>query len=108
MRWIRLLSTLMRASFKPKLKGTETVTKAFRVWITDIDVKVMNHAAIMTIFENGRLDFMVRSNFFKVATKNNCFSLLKQLAHNFTALLKCFKRLSCIQAFPIWMTNGFM
>ena len=66
MRWIRLLMAMLSAKFKKKLVGTETVVKSFRVWITDIDVSVMNHAAIMTALETGRLDLMVRSNFFKV------------------------------------------
>jgi len=73
MRWIRLLGALGKAKFRSKLKGSEVSTISVRVWITDIDVSVMNHAAMMTIFEMGRADFMVRTNFFKIATKNNWF-----------------------------------
>ena len=73
MRWIRLLLTILNAKFRPKLTGTETACKSFRVWITDIDVSVMNHAAIMTVLETGRLDLMVRSQFLKVASKNKWF-----------------------------------
>ena len=65
MRWIKLLSALGKARFRTKLNGSETSTFNFRVWVTDIDVSVMNHASIMTIFEMGRADFMVRTNFFK-------------------------------------------
>ncbi|WP_406682796.1 hypothetical protein N1F78_08835 [Seonamhaeicola sp. MEBiC1930] len=83
MRWIRLILAMLSAKFKKKLNGTETVIKTFRVWITDIDVSVMNHAAIMTVLETGRLDLMVRSNFFKVAIKNKCFSQVRLSVFNF-------------------------
>ncbi|MCF7567818.1 thioesterase family protein [Sabulilitoribacter arenilitoris] len=73
MRWIRLLLALIKAKFKSKVKATDVVKLSFNVWITDIDVSIMNHAAIMTIFEIGRLDFMVRTNFFKVANKNKWY-----------------------------------
>ena len=73
MRWIRLLSTIIVSKFKKKLKVTDTVVNSFRVWITDIDISIVNHASIMTIFETGRLELMVRSNFFKVASKNKWY-----------------------------------
>ena len=53
MRWIKLLLALGKAKFRSKVKGSETTTLKFRVWITDIDVTVMNHAAIMTVFVLG-------------------------------------------------------
>jgi len=92
MRWIRLLLAMFSARFKKKLVGTETVTKSFRVWITDIDVSVMNHAAIMTVLETGRIDLMVRSNFFKVATKNKWFFPSQAISVQFYKPLKLFQK----------------
>jgi len=92
MRWIRLLTALINAKFKKKLIGTETVRKSFRVWITDIDVSVMNHAAIMSILETGRIDLMVRSNFFKVASKNNWFFPSQAISIQFYRPLKIFQK----------------
>jgi acyl-CoA thioesterase FadM len=92
MRWIRLLSALINAKFKTKLTGTETVCKSFRVWITDIDVSVMNHAAIMTILETGRLDLMVRTNFFKIATKNKWYFPMQAISVQFYRPLKIFQK----------------
>jgi len=77
MRWIRLLFALIKAKFKSKVKATDTVELSFNVWVTDIDVSIMNHAAIMTIFEIGRLDFMVCTNFLKLLIKKNGTFLLK-------------------------------
>lgn len=92
MRWIKLLSTLYKARFRSKLNGAETSTLNFRVWITDIDVSVMNHAAIMTVFEMGRVDFMVRTNFFKIATKNNWFFPNQAISAQFYRPLKMFQK----------------
>ena len=92
MRWIRLIIAMLTAKLKKKLSGTETVTKTFRVWITDIDVSVMNHAAIMTVLETGRIDLMVRSNFFKVATKNKWFFPSQAISIQFYRPLKIFQK----------------
>ena len=92
MRWIRLLMALLHAKFRKKLIGTETVRKSFRVWISDIDVSVMNHAAIMTVLETGRLDLMVRSNFFKVASKNKWFFPSQAISVQFYRPLKLFQK----------------
>lgn len=92
MRWIKLLSALGKAKFRSKVKGTDTTEFKFRVWITDIDVTVMNHAAIMTVFEMGRADFMVRSDFFKMATKNKWFFPNQAISVQFYRPLKMFQK----------------
>ncbi len=91
MRWIKLLLALGKARFRPKAKGSETTTFKFRVWLTDIDVTVMNHAAIMTVFEMGRADYMVRTNFFKIATKNKWFFPNQAINVQFYRPLKFFQ-----------------
>ncbi|WP_223548307.1 acyl-CoA thioesterase [Aestuariivivens sp. NBU2969] len=92
MRWIKLLQIIVKARFRPKVNGSETTRVNFRVWVTDIDVSVMNHAAIMTVFEMGRADFMVRTNFFKVATKNKWFFPNQAIHVQFYRPLKMFQR----------------
>lgn len=92
MRWIKLLLTLSKAKFRNKINGAETTRLKFRVWVSDIDVSVMNHASIMTVFEMGRADFMVRSNFFKVATKNKWFFPNQAINAQFYRPLKMFNK----------------
>lgn len=92
MRWIRLLTALVHAKFRSKVKGSETTKITFRVWFTDIDVSVMNHAAIMTVFEMGRADLMVRTNFFKVASQNGWFFPSKSISVQFYRPLKLFQK----------------
>ena len=92
MRWIRLLAALVRAKFKRKIKVSETVSLSFRFWITDIDVSIMNHAAIRTIMEIGRVDFMVRTNFLKLANKNKWFFPSQAINVQFYRPLKMFQK----------------
>ena len=92
MRWIKLLTTLARARFRPKVKGSDTTSLNFRVWVNDIDVTVMNHAAIMTVFEMGRADYMVRTNFFKIATQNKWFFPNQAINVQFYRPLKRFQK----------------
>ena len=80
------------ARFRTKVKGSDTTSLTFRVWITDIDISVMNHAAIMTVFEMGRVDYMVRTNFFKLATKNKWFFPNQAIHVQFYRPLKMFQK----------------
>jgi len=92
MRWLRLVFALIRARFKGKISPTETASLSFRVWVTDMDVSVMNHAALLTVMETGRTDFMVRTNFFKVATKNNWFFPSQAMSVQFYRPMKLFQK----------------
>lgn len=92
MRWIRLLLTLIKAKLKPKANAMDAFVIPFRVWITDIDVSIMNHAAIITVMETGRLDAMVRSNFFKIAAKNKWYFPSQAISVQYYRPLKIFQK----------------
>ena len=92
MRWVRLLSTILRAKFKSKIDANQMTSLNFYVWITDIDVSVMNHAALLTVMEVGRLDFMVRTGFFRVANKNKWFIPSQAISAQFYKPLKVFQK----------------
>jgi acyl-CoA thioesterase FadM len=102
MRWIRLLSTLLSARFRSRLRIGEASSILFKVWITDIDVSIMNHAAIMTVMETGRLDFMVRTGFFKRAQKSKWYFPSSSIHVQFFRPLKLFQRATLVtRAFHI-------
>ena len=92
MRWLRLIIALLKARFKTKIDALDTISLSFRVWITDIDVSVMNHAALMTVLEAGRIDFMVRTNFFKIAIRNKWFFPSQAISVQFYRPLKLFQK----------------
>ena len=43
------------------------------MWPTDVDVSIANHAAVLTIMEIGRIDFMIRSGFFGLSRRNRWY-----------------------------------
>jgi acyl-CoA thioesterase FadM len=102
MRWIRLFSSMLRARFRKPLRVTGESQIPFHVWITDIDVSVMNHAAVMTVFETGRIDFMVRTGFFRLATRNKWYVPSSAISVQFFRPLKMFqKAIVCTRLFHI-------
>lgn len=52
----------------------------------------MNHAAIMTVFKMELMNFMVRSNFLKIATKNKWFFPNQAINVQFYRPLKMHKK----------------
>jgi acyl-CoA thioesterase FadM len=92
MRWLRLLFALLFAKFRPRLDINETSTKTFRVWLTDIDASIMNHASLLTVFESGRIDFMVRTGFFRVARHKKWFFPSSSVNVQFFRPLKVFQK----------------
>lgn len=92
MRWLRLLCALLFAQFRARLDIHETSSKTFRVWLTDIDASIMNHAAMLTVFESGRIDLMVRTGFFRVARQKKWFFPSSSISVQFFRPLKAFQK----------------
>lgn len=83
---------MLLARFRQKREATATFSFSFRVWITDIDVSIMNNAAIMTVFECGRIDAMVRSGFFKTALNNKWYFPSQAISVQYYRPLKIFQK----------------
>jgi acyl-CoA thioesterase FadM len=96
MRWIRLLAALLAAPYKGKLSLTDSSTLPFRVWLTDIDVSIMNHAAMLSVMEAGRIDFMVRTGFFRLAKKYKWYFPSRSLSVQFFRPLKVFQKATLV------------
>ena len=92
MRWLRLLLALLLSRFRSKLSINETSELSFRVWLTDIDASIMNHASMMTVFEAGRIDFMVRTGFFKIARQKKWYFPSASIHVQFFRPLRLFQK----------------
>lgn len=92
MRWIRLLLALILAKYRSKLSVTDSSVLSFRVWLTDMDASIMNHATMMTVMEAGRIDLMVRSGFFKKARKEKWYFPTSAINVQFIRPLKLFQK----------------
>ena len=91
MRWIRLLSVLVRARLRSRINVVDTAIVRFRVWLTDVDVSVMNHATMLTVMEAGRVDFMVRTGFLEIATRNKWYFPIQALSVQYYRPLRLFE-----------------
>ena len=87
-----LLMALMAARNKKKLSIHESSVINFRVWITDVDASIMNHAAMMTVMEAGRIDLMVRTGFFNLARKHKWYFPSSAISVQFIRPLKIFQK----------------
>ena len=91
MRWLRLLKALLSARYRSKLDVSEPSILSFRVWLTDVDASIMNHATMMTVMEAGRIDLMVRAGFFKLARKEKWYFPTSSISVQFLRPLKLFQ-----------------
>ena len=96
MRWLRLSTAIFSAKHKSKLSITDVSKIKFRVWLTDIDASIMNHAAMMTVMEMGRIDYMVRTGFFKLARRKKWYFPIRSISAQFIRPLKLFQTANLI------------
>src|SRR4051794_32601164 len=96
MRWIRLLLALFVAKYRSKPTVADTSVLSFRVWLTDVDATIMNHAALMTVMEAGRIDLMVRSGFFSLARKEKWYFPTSAISVQFMRPLKIFQKATLV------------
>lgn len=92
MRRTRLLLAYLRAKFKRSIVATDTTQLDVYVWISDVDVSISNHAAILTIMETGRTEFMVRSGFLKMALKKKWYFPSQAISVQYYRPLKAFQK----------------
>ena len=91
-RWLRILSIIIRSRFRKKTYPDEEISLTFRVWITDVDLSIMNNTAMLAITELGRWDLMVRTGFLKYAWKNKLYLPLASISGQFKRPLKRFQK----------------
>lgn len=92
MRHVRLLGAVIAARFRGPLEAGDESRLSFRVWPTDVDVSIANHAAVLTIMEVGRIDFMIRSGFFRLARRNHWYFPLHGVRVRYVRPLKMLQR----------------
>jgi acyl-CoA thioesterase FadM len=65
--YLRLLWTLFRARFKPRITVGETIELRLRVWPNDLDVNGhMNNGRYMTVTDLAIAEYFARSGFLRV------------------------------------------
>ena len=101
-RWVRTLITFIRAQFRKKINPDEEISLNFRVWITDVDLSIMNNAALLMITEMGRVDLIIRTGFLKHAWKNRLYFPLASISAQFRRPLKRLQKLQLKTQLIYW------
>ena len=91
-RWLRTLITFIKVQFLKDINPDEETSLNFRVWITDVDLSIMNNAAMLAITEMGRIDLMIRTGFLKHARENRLYVPLASISALFKRPLKRFQK----------------
>jgi acyl-CoA thioesterase FadM len=91
-RWVRFVLTVIRSMLKPRLRADQESDLTFRVWPTDADLSLMNHASYLTIMEQGRIDFILRSGFLRLMLRHHWSAVLGSMTVQFRSPLRRFQR----------------
>lgn len=86
--WLRFLITVLRSTGRPRLRPDQESVVELRVWPTDADLAVMNHARYLTAMEQGRVDFMLRTGFLRFLLKQRWTALLGSMVVQFRRPLR--------------------
>ena len=100
--WLRLLFTLISSSGRSKLRPDEESTLAFRVWVTDADLSVMNNSKYLTVMEMGRVDLMLRTGFLKLSRVERWSAPLASITVQFKKPLRRFQRFRLRTSLVYW------
>jgi len=104
-RWLRFLLTLVRSAGRSRLRLDQESLLHFRVWPTDADLSMMNHAAYLTVMEQGRVDFILRTGFMRLLLKRHWAAVLGSVAVQFRKPLRRFQRFQLRTRVGCWDTK---
>lgn len=91
-RWVRFVLTVLRSMLKPRLRIDQESFLTFRVWPTDADLSLMNHANYLTIMEQGRIDLIVRSGFMRFLLRRHWSAVLGSITVQYRTPLRRFQK----------------
>jgi len=91
-RWLRFLLTVLRSTVRPRLRADQESVLELRVWPTDADLALMNHACYLTLMEQGRIDFMLRTGFLRFLLRQRWTAVLASMVVQYRKPLKRFVR----------------
>lgn len=92
-RWLRFLLTALRATGRTRLRPDQESVLDLRVWPTDADLTLMNHACYLTMMEQGRVDFMLRTGFLRFLLRQRWSAVLASIVVQYRKSLERFVRI---------------
>ncbi len=87
--YLRLLWTLLRASFRPPIRLGDVIELRLRVWANDLDVNGhMNNGRYMTVTDLAIIEYFARAGVLKVLRRNGWRPVLGGAIISFRRSLK--------------------
>jgi acyl-CoA thioesterase FadM len=101
--YFRLIWTLLRTAFKPRIKPGDTIEVSFRVWPNDLDINGhMNNGRYLTIADLALIEYFIRSGFLKVMLKRGWRPMLGGAMMHFRRGLLPFQRYTLRYRLACW------
>src|SRR5690348_11462060 len=101
-RWVRFLLTVLRSISRSRLRVDQESILDLRVWPTDADLALMNHAAFLTLMEQGRVDLMLRTGFLRFLLRQHLTAVLTSITVQFRKPLRRFQKLQLRTRVVCW------
>lgn len=106
-RWGRFVLTVLRSMLKPRIRLDQESRLTFRVWPTDADLSLMNHASYLTIMEQGRVDLIRRSGFMRTLLQHHWSAVLGSITVQYRSPLRRFQKCELRTRVACWDERWF-
>jgi acyl-CoA thioesterase FadM len=101
-RWVRFLLTVLRSISRPRLRVDQESILDLRVWPTDADLSLMNHAGYLTVMEQGRVDLMLRTGVLRFLLRRHLSAVLTSITVQFRKPLRRFQKVQLRTRVACW------
>ena len=101
-RWLRFLLIALSAKRRRPVTIADETRLTFRVWPTDCDAAIMNHAAFLNVCEAARLDHMLRSGFFRRARERRWYMPMAAVNVQYRRPVRRFAKLEVVTRIAHW------
>lgn len=110
--WLRLIITFIRSYFRKPINSSDeivmnAISMSFRIWPTECEYALVNHARYLTFMEASRLDLMRRTGHFSLLLKNRWNSLTGTCYISFKRPLKRFQKFEVTSQIVYWDKKWF-
>ncbi len=105
--WVRILMTLVRSIFQPKIAPTGLLKTHMIVGPTEADLRFVGNARYMLFMEVGRLELMLRTGIFRHARNHRWTPLVVSQTIRYVRPLRRFQRFTLMTRLVAWDEKWF-
>jgi hypothetical protein len=105
--WVRILATLVRSLFQPKIEPTALLETDMIVGPTEADLRFVGNARYMLFMEIGRLEQMLRTGILRHARRRRWSPLVVSQTIRYVRPLRRFQRFTLKTRLVAWDDRWF-